>query len=485
MMPILLVLICAATGIPLLALWGDGRRGAALFIGINMLTLLAILALAVRVLRDGAFTAGNGQFMVDDLSILLILVDGVVGLSTAWFSRSYMRQEIVHWSLSRRRVRLYHAMFQTFLTTMLLALLTNNMGILWVAMEGATLSTVLLVSLFRTAEGLEAAWKYFILCGVGLAMALFGTILLYFAAQKVLGHGADALLWTHLEAVRGQLQPQVMAIAFIFMLVGYGTKIGLSPLNNWLPDAHASGPSSVSAVLSGLLLNVALYAVLRAKVLVDGALGPDFAGRLLMGFGLLSLLVAAFSMLRQRDVKRLFAYSSIEHMGLATFAFGIGAPLASFAGLLHMISHSLTKSSVFFSVGQAVQSVGSREIQRIRGLLEFSPFLGWALMLAVLFILGMPPSGLFLSEFLIITSTLQAQPWLTPLLLLGLGVAFAGIFPRLQGMVFGPAPEGIARQPVAGIIPVFIQLALVIVLGVFIPWILVQWMQHAALLLHG
>lgn len=254
-MPILLVLICAATGIPLLALWGDGRRGAALFIGINTLTLLAILALSARVLRDGAFTAGSGQFMVDDLSILLILVDGVVGFSTAWFSRSYMRQEIVHWSLSRRRVRLYHAMFQTFLTTMLLALLTNNMGILWVAMEGATLSTVLLVSLFRTAEGLEAAWKYFILCGVGLAMALFGTILLYFAAQKVLGHGADALLWTHLEAVRRQLQPQVMAIAFIFILVGYGTKIGLSPLNNWLPDAHASGPSSVSAVLSGLLLN--------------------------------------------------------------------------------------------------------------------------------------------------------------------------------------------------------------------------------------
>ncbi|MHB1881162.1 MAG: hydrogenase 4 subunit F [Acidithiobacillus sp.] len=485
MMLILLVLTCAAVGIPLLALWGDGRRGAVLFIGFNTLTLLAILALAMQVLHDGAFTAGGGQFMVDDLSIVLVLVDGVVGLSTAWFSRNYMLHEKAHWSLSRRRIRLYHAMFQTFLATMLLALLTNNMGILWVAMEGATLSTVLLVSLFRTAEGLEAAWKYFILCGVGLAMALFGTILLYFAAQKVLGHGADALLWTHLEAVRRQLQPQVMAIAFIFMLVGYGTKIGLTPLNNWLPDAHASGPSSVSAVLSGLLLNVALYAVLRAKVLVDGALGPDFAGRLLMGFGLLSLLVAAFSMLRQRDVKRLFAYSSIEHMGLATFAFGVGAPLASFAGLLHMISHSLTKSSVFFSVGQAVQSVGSREIQRIRGLLEFSPFLGWALMLAVLFILGMPPSGLFLSEFLIITSTLQAQPWLTPLLLLGLGVAFAGIFPRLQGMVFGSAPEGIARQPVAGIIPVFIQLTLVIVLGVFIPWILVQWMQHAALLLHG
>ena len=296
---------------------------------------------------------------------------------------------------------------------------------------------------------------------------------------------ADALLWTHLAAVRHELEPQVMAIAFIFMLVGYGTKIGLTPLNNWLPDAHASGPSSVSAVLSGLLLNVALYAILRAKVLVDGALGRDFASHLLMGFGLLSLLVAGFSMLRQRDVKRLFAYSSIEHMGLATFAFGIGGPLPSFAGLLHMVSHSLTKSSVFFSIGQAVQDIGSREIQRIRGMLEFSPLLGWAFMLAVLSILGMPPSGLFLSEFLIITSTLQAQPWLTPLLLLGLGVAFAGIFPRMQGMVFGAHQEGVARQSVVGIIPVFVQLTLVAMLGVFIPLTLVQWMQHAAQILHG
>ena len=201
-MLILLVLICAAIGIPLLALWGDGRRGAVMFIGINALVLLAILALALRVLWNGAFTTGDGQFMVDDLSIVLVLVNGVVGLGTALFSRSYMAQEIVHRSLSRRRARLYHAMFQTFLTTMLLALLTNNMGILWVAMEGATLSTVLLVSLFRTAEGLEAAWKYFILCGVGLAMALFGTILLYFAAQKVLGHDANALLWTHLKTER-------------------------------------------------------------------------------------------------------------------------------------------------------------------------------------------------------------------------------------------------------------------------------------------
>jgi hydrogenase-4 component F len=265
---------------------------------------------------------------------------------------------------------------------------------------------------------------------------------------------------------------------------GYGTKVGLAPLHNWLPDAHASGPSSVSAVLSGLLLNVALYAVLRTKVLVDGAVGPDFAAYLLMGFGLLSLLVSAFSMLRQRDVKRLFAYSSVEHMGLATFAFGVGGPVASFAGILHMLSHSLTKSAVFFSVDQAVQTAGSREIQRIHGLLEHSPVLGWGMMLAVLAILGMPPSGLFLSEFLIITSTIHAQAWDTPLLLLGLGVAFVAIFPRLQGMVFGRSPWTHAGPAPVTMLPVLVQLALVGLLGLFIPVILVQWMQHAAAFLN-
>lgn len=479
-MLILLVLVCAAAGIPLLAWWGYGRVGGWMFVAINTLVLLAILALAGEVAVAGGFTAWHAQFMVDDFSMLLVLVNGVVGFTTSVFSYGYMIREAAHGQLSRQRMRLYHVMFQIFLLTMYLVLLTNNMGILWVAMEGATLASVLLVALFRTAEGLEAAWKYFILCGVGLAMALFGTVLLYFAAQRVLGSGGNALLWTRLDAVRGHLLPHVMAIAFVFLLVGYGTKVGLAPLHNWLPDAHATSPSPVSAVLSALLLNVALYAILRTKVLVDGALGPAFASRLLMGFGLLSLLVAAFSMLRQRDVKRLFAYSSVEHMGLATFAFGVGGPVASLAGTLHLISHSLTKSSIFISVGHAIQMAGSREIQRITGLLEHHRALGWAFMLAVLAILGMPPSGLFLSEFLIITSTLHAEIWATPVLLLGLGVSFAAIFPRVQSMVFGRS-KGYQSGPASvSLLPVFVQLALVAVLGVFIPVLLMQWMRHAA-----
>src|SRR5881396_991503 len=254
-------------------------------------------------------------FFVDPFNVFLVALTAFVGFTTSLFSRPYMRIERAHGRLSTGRLRLYHSMYQLFNFTMLLALLTNNMGILWVALEGATLATVLLVSLYRTPESLEAAWKYFILCGVGIAQALFGTILLYLAAEKVLGaEGSIALLWTHLNAVKGQLEPNVMSLAFVFLLVGYGTKVGLAPLHNWLPDAHAEGPTPISAVLSGLLLNVAMYAVVRCKVLVEGSLQSSLPGRMLMGFGLLSVVLAAFFLWRQRDIKRLFAYSSIEHM---------------------------------------------------------------------------------------------------------------------------------------------------------------------------
>jgi hydrogenase-4 component F len=366
------------------------------------------------------------------------------------------------------------------LATMLLALLSNNLGILWVALEGATLSTVLLVSLQRSGESLEAAWKYFILCGVGLAMALFGTVLLYFAAQPVLGSGAQALLWSSLHQQAWRLNGTAMAIAFVFILVGYGTKMGLAPLNNWLPDAHAAGPSTVSAALSGLLLNVALYAVLRFKSLADAALGGDFAAHLLMGFGLLSLLLASLSMLRQHDVKRLFAYSSAEHMGLTTFAFGLGGPVATFAGILHLVGHSLAKSSVFFSVGRATQEARSRELADLRGFLNRRPVLGWSILLSVLAILGMPPGSLFLSEFLILTVSLEKAWITTPLLLLGLGMAFAAIFRALLPLLYGEGGGPCSALPLRGLTPVFLQLSLVLLMGIAIPYPLDPWMQAVA-----
>jgi len=476
-------------GIPLtggifLALWGYRRNAPEINALFSLLTLAMAARLTVRIVEAGPMMVGNGWFFIDSFNVFLVALTAFVAFTTALFSRPYMRIEQEHGRLNATRLRLYHSSYQIFIGAMLLALTTNNMGILWVAMEAATLATVLLVSLYRTPASLEAAWKYFILCGVGIALALFGTILLYFAAEKVLGSGGNALLWTHLNGVKTQLEPTVLSLAFVFLLVGYGTKVGLAPLHSWLPDAHAEGPTPVSAVLSGLLLNVALYAVMRSKVLVDGALGNDMAGTLMMGFGLLSVVLAAFLIVRQTDVKRMFAYSSIEHMGLITFAFGMGGAVANFAGLLHMTMHSLTKSAIFFAVGHATQKTGTQLMDDIRGLIKTNPTLGWGLMLGTVAILGMPPFGVFASEFLIITTAMHEHPWATPFLLLALGVAFAAIFGKVQPMVFGEtALPKLPYQPAQT--PVFLHLGLVLMLGLFIPPYLAAWYKQAAQLLGG
>ncbi len=484
-MEFLLLLGTPLIGALVLGVWGGRPRAPEINIGFSAATFLAASALAARVIGEGNLLVAREQFFIDPFNVFLVALTAFVGLTTAVFSRPYMRVEIEHGRLTSGRLRLFHSMYQLFMTTMLVALTTNNMGLLWVAMEAATLSTVLLVTLYRTPASLEAGWKYFILCGVGIAQALFGTILLYFAAEKLLGaSGVNALLWTHLNAVKGELEPAVLGLAFVFLLVGYGTKVGLAPLHNWLPDAHAEGPTPISAVLSGLLLNVAIYAVVRCKVLVEGSLRSNLPSHMLMGFGLLSVVLAAFFLWRQRDIKRLFAYSSVEHMGIIAFAFGMGGPVANFAALLHMTVHSLTKSAIFFTVGHAAQKAGSQLIDRIRGLIDTNPTIGWGLMTSSLAILGLPPFGVFASEFLILTTAMKQQPWATPVLLAALGVAFAAILSKVQPMVFGESSGRRLPHPPA-LLPVFAHLALVLMLGLFIPPYLAQWYQAAARLIGG
>jgi hydrogenase-4 component F len=484
-MQFLLLLGTPLIGALVLAIWGGRTRAPEINIAFCAVTFLAACALTARVIGEGNLIVAREQFFIDPFNVFLVTLTAFVGLTTSVFSRPYMRVEIEHGRLTPGRLQLYHSMYQLFMTTMLVALTTNNMGLLWVAMEAATLSTVLLVTLYRTPASLEAGWKYFILCGVGIAQALFGTILLYFAAEQVLGaSGVNALLWTHLNAVKGQLEPAVLSLAFVFLLVGYGTKVGLAPLHNWLPDAHAEGPTPISAVLSGLLLNVAMYAVVRCKVLVEGSLRSNLPAHMLMGFGLLSVVLAALFLWRQRDIKRLFAYSSIEHMGIIAFAFGMGGPVATFAALLHMTVHSLTKSAIFFTVGHAAQKSGSQLIERIRGLIDTNPTIGWGLMMSSLAILGMPPFGVFASEFLILTTAMKQQPWATPILLISLGVAFAAILSKVQPMVFGES-SGRRLPHSPALLPVFAHLALVLMLGVFIPPYLAQWYQAAARLIGG
>jgi len=477
---LLLTVFTPAAGAVLMALVPWLGLAGWLNLALSGLSLAGAIGLALDVLESGPFTTEG--FHIDAFNVYLVVLTAFVGVTTSIFSRPYMRHVCDSGRVTRKHMRLYHAMFQGFMFTMLLALTTDNLGVVWVAVEGATLATVLLVSLYRTPEAVEAAWKYFILCGVGIAQALFGTVLLYFAAQHALADPASGLTWTALYAHAGELHPTVMSLAFVFLLVGYGTKVGLVPLHNWLPDAHSEGPTPMSAVLSGLLLNVALYAVVRMKMLTDGALAggdtPQLAGHLMMGFGLLSFMVAGLFLHRQRDIKRMFSYSSIEHMGLITFAFGIGGPLATFGALLHMLVHSLTKSAIFVTVGHATHIAGTQTIDHIRGLIRTQPAVGWGLLLGVVAIAGFPPFGVFTSEFLLLSATMQSWPWLTVALLVGLAVAFAGLFRHLHPMVYGSLPEG--QLPVqANMLPVALHLGLVLWLGLSIPDFLARWLDQA------
>lgn len=480
-----LLIIVPLFGVYIFATFGFWRGAGWLNVAITGITFVASIWLAVIVLQEGPQLVAQQWFYIDSFNIYLIVLTTFIGLTTAIFSHSYMEQEIEHGRITTQRMRLYYAMYQAFLFAMLLALMSNNLGLLWVAMEAATLATVLLVSLYRTPESIEAAWKYFILCGVGIAQALFGTVLLYFAAGQVVPeHGEEALMWTVLYEHAAQLEPTVVSIAFVFILVGYGTKMGLVPLHNWLPDAHSEGPTPLSVVLSGLLLNVGLYALVRVKILVTGSLQNELAGQLMMGFGLLSFIVAAFFMHRQRDIKRLYSYSSIEHIGLMTFAFGLGTPLATFAALLHMGVHSLTKSALFVIVGHVSHLTGTKNMDNIKGLLKTQPGIGWSLLLGTIAIAGFPPFGLFISELLLLTATIKLWPWLVIPLLLGLVIAFSGLFKHLHPMIYSDVPPGQVAIP-ANLAPAMVHLLLVLWIGLAIPPFLAQWFNQATQLISG
>ncbi|PWC29747.1 hydrogenase 4 subunit F [Pseudoroseomonas aestuarii] len=438
----------------------------------GFLLALALLALPREV---------EGLLHLDALNLPLLLLSGLVGLTTAVFSAATLPAE----GFGPRAGRAYHAAFQLFLGANHLALLADNLGLMWVAIELATLASVLMVALHRTPAAIEAAWKFLMLCGVGIGLALFGTIVLALAAQPLTGGGAASLSIAALGRVAREADPALMTLAFVFLLVGYGTKAGLVPLHSWLPDAHAEGPMAISAVLSGLLLNAALHAILRAKAIVALNPGPLPPGALMVAMGLASLLLAAFALWRRRDARRLFAWSSIEHMGLAAFAFGLGGP-AAMAGLLHMLGHSLVKSALFFALGRAIVLKGGQRLAAIGGLNLSHPVLGWTLALAILATAGLPPFSLFASEFLMAQQSVARLPWLALPLGLGLLVAALALLRTLQDLCFGPATADApgAPPPALGewavLAPAQLHLLLALALGMALPAPLAALLAEAA-----
>jgi hydrogenase-4 component F len=376
-----------------------GRLTWAIATGGTTVALVAIVLASVKVYRSGPAFAFGDWVYIDALGVVIANLVAVVGLLAVVNSLPYVEHEVRAGELDGQHARRYYALVLAFLATMFAVPLLNNLGAMWIAVEATTIVSALLVSIHRDRDGLEAAWKYLIIGSVGIALALFGTMMTFYAAQPVLGDSASALNWTTLHAVAGQLNPQVMRLAFVFVLIGYGTKAGLAPMHTWLPDAHSQAPSPVSGLLSGVLLKCALVALFRIGVLTDLSVGGSFRDNAFIAFGLMSIAVAVPFILVQGDVKRLLAYSSVENVGIIVLAAGIGGPIATYAAVLHIVAHSLTKSSLFFSTGAIVQAYGTRRLHRLRGLARATPrvtlvFLGGTVALS-----GFPPFATFVSEY--------------------------------------------------------------------------------------
>jgi hydrogenase-4 component F len=445
---------------------------------------VSAVSLGIAIALLGHDAGEQGWTRIDALNLPLVIVAAFVGLTAAVFSAASLDAE----RLDRMRGRAYHAVFQIFMGAQFLALVGDNLGVMWVAIEIATLASVLMVAIHGTPAAIEAAWKFFMLCGVGIALALFGTILLYLAAQPVIGSGDPGLSWAALLAAAPRCDAGVLSLAFVFLLVGYGTKAGLVPLHSWLPDAEAEGPLPICAVLSGLLLNAAMLAILRAKAIVGAHPAALPPGPFLVALGVFSVLLAAVALWRRRDARRLFAWSSIEHLGIAAIAFGIGGAAASLAGLLHLLGHTILKSAVFFAVGAAAQIKGSQKIADIGGLAAAYPALGWGLALGIAGLAGMPPFALFVSELRLVTEVAARVPWLILPLGLGLVVAAAALVQVMQTLCLGaPTPdrriEGAFALPgglLWATVPIWLHLLVAALLALALPGWAVALLRGAA-----
>jgi hydrogenase-4 component F len=470
---------------------------ARLLHGLNLATMTAIvvseIALIQQVLAHGPVTALWGLVYIDALSAFVLFIVTVIGLSCSFYTWAYFDDYVARGVITPRRLSRFFVLFHVFLFAMIVATMANSLGVLWVAIEGTTLATTFLIAFFRKREGLEAGWKYLILCSVGIALALFGTVLTYYSSVRVLGDESTALNVTKLLEVAGHLDPHVLKIAFIFLLVGYGTKIGLVPMHAWLPDAYSEAPAPVTAMLAGVLETVAVYAVLRSKAIMDQALPPAFTGNLLMLFGLISFVVAALFILIQRDYKRMFAYSSVEHMGLAMVGFGVGGPMGIFGGLFHLLNHALAKSLAFFSAGNVHRRFATREIGEVQGLAHVQPVTAVAMLVAGLALVGMPPFSMFVSEFMVVSAlatqsfasdTLHVGRFLTIIVadyVRGLSIVvvfllfavalFGGFTYRLTAMVWGTPPDGVKRGERwdIGHVPLIVTGLALVGLGVALP----------------
>jgi hydrogenase-4 component F len=450
----------------------DARRLAALDVGGSVAVLALVLAIAARV-GSGGPVSSLGVFRADDVTVIFLLLIGLLAVAVSIATVGWMRQEVARGEMREERLRYYYALVHGFVATMLVTVLADNLGILWIAMEGTTITSALLVGFHGDRHGLEAAWKYIIVTTIGISFGLFGTVLVYGAAAHAQGGVlAGAMNWSSIAAISSKLDPGIIRIGFIFVIVGYGTKAGLAPVHMWLPDAHSQAPTPVSALLSGALIKCALFGVIRFHTIARGACGPEFSHGLLLLFGIVSVVVATPFILAQHDLKRLLGYHSVEHVGIVALGLGFGGTVGTYGALLHVVNHGVTKALVFLVAGDAIGRYGTRDMRLMKGFLGVAPVAATLLLLGAFSLAGTPPFSIFMSELIVIRAGIAAGRWVpVAVFLVMVVIIFAGLVHHVGAMAFGVAegtpdrrPE--ARSPLVGMA---ILAAAMVLLGVLVP----------------
>jgi hydrogenase-4 component F len=471
----LLVIPLIASSAALLARFLGSRARPVLEV-IHMLSVTAVLVLVLviagQVLRANDVSGLGNWLRVDSLGALFVVIVGLVGFLAGLYSIGYTRHELFTGEMDPGRLAAYYALFHFFFFTMLLAVTSNNIIMMWVAIEATTLSSAFLVGMNGTRPALEAAWKYVVVCTIGLAFGLYGTILVYADAVNVVPETGMASLWSEIVKYSAVLDPTLLKLAFVFVLVGFGTKAGIFPMHTWLPDAHSEAPSPVSALLSAVLLNCALFVVVRFSIIINLAIGPGFTQVLFLIFGMLSVAAAVFFMMVQKDVKRLLAYSSTENIGLILVAFGLGGPIGVLAGLLQLLNHSLVKSMMFFLSGNILMKYRSRSLDIVKGLMQAAPVTSVFLLGGVFALVGVPPFNIFFSKFMIVSAGIATgHLWLMIACLLLLTLAFVALFRMLSSVVLGNKPDDVPKGETGftTLAPILILMVLILALGVSMP----------------
>jgi hydrogenase-4 component F len=432
-----------------------------------LFAFVSVISIALQVSQNGQYQPSD-YFHVDSFGSIILLIIGTVGLAAVVYSIAYLNGELKKKIIGPSRVRAYFAQLNIFLAVMFLAVSSSSPIVTWICVEATTLSTALLISYYNKPSAMEAAWKYLIINSIGLLLGFFGTLLFFTISHSV--SMSEFITWQSLLDNAIHLDPEMAKIAFVFVLIGYGTKAGLAPMHTWLPDAHGKAPSPVSALLSGVLLNVAMYVILKFKIITDTVADPSFTNGLLITFGIISVVFAAIIILNQQHYKRMMAYSSIENMGLIAIGFGFGG-IGIFAAIMHMIYHSLIKSSLFFLSGNLMLKYSTGHINQVRGVLKVMPVTGILIIAAVLAITGMPPFGIFFSEFYIFASGMNSHILIVIFAIAALAILFIGFLRNISSMLFGDKPDHIVagKNSVWLVIPPAILISIVLILTFYLP----------------